>query len=103
MIESEYTATVRDGNRVVFLTACRWKGSDEIRISITPDIMHRPYGSGFVLTGHSMEDIEDRRYLRLYGEDGFFIRLVIEDYIAPVPEEPIEEPIEYIKDKIITG
>ena len=39
----------------------------------------------------------------MYGDDGFFIRMLIADYFGPVPGEDIEEPVEYLKDKIITG
>ncbi len=32
-----------------------------------------------------------------------FIRMLIEDYVEPATEGVFEEPIEYLKDKIITG
>ncbi len=70
---------------------------------IAPEIKHRLFGSGFVLRGYPMEDAGDKRYLRMYGDDGFFIRMLIADYFEPVPGEDIEEPVEYLKDKIITG
>jgi len=34
------------------------------------------------------------RSTRMYGDDGFFIRMLITDYIAPVPGEDFEEPVE---------
>ena len=102
-VESEYNTLVRDGNKDVRLTACRWKGEDVIRIFIAPEIKHRLFGSGFVLRGYSIEDDGDKRYLRMYGDDGFFVRMLIADYIAPVSEEGFEEPVEYLKDKMITG
>ena len=102
-VESEYNTLIRDGNKDVRLTACRWKGEDVIRIFIAPEIKHRLFGSGFVLRGYSIEDDGDKRYLRMYGDDGFFVRMLIADYIAPVSEEGFEEPVEYLKDKMITG
>ncbi len=35
--------------------------------------------TSFVLRGHSVEDCGGAQYLRLYGEGGFFIRLLMAD------------------------
>ncbi len=105
-IESEYTAEVRDGKKIVYLTSCRWRGDDEIRVSIAPDIKYRLYGSGFVLRGHSIEESGGSKYLRLYGDDGFFLRILIEEGDLSRPTEDDDEyfePVEYVGDKITTG
>ena len=106
MTESSYTAEIRDGKKIMHLTSCRWKGEDEIRVSISPDTEYRLYGSGFVLRGHSIEESAGARYLRLYGDDGFFLRIMIDESGSlRVSEDDDEyfEAVEYIGDKIITG
>ena len=86
---SEYTATVRDGDRTTFLLSYRWRDDDAIRMAVASDTKYRPYGSGFVLRGHSVENADDARYLRLYGDEGFFVRPLIEEgEIEPIEEEP---------------
>ncbi len=104
-IESEYTAEVRDGKKIVHLTSCRWRGDDEIRVSIAPDIKYRLYGGGFVLKGHSIEESGNNKHLRLYGDDGFFLRILIEegDLSRPTEDDEYFEPVEYVGDKITTG
>lgn len=105
-IESEYTAEVRDGKKIVYVTSSRWRGEDRIRVSIAPDIKYRLYGSGFVLRGHSIEESGSAKYLRLYGDDGFFLRILIEEGGLRRPEEDDDdyfEVVEYVGDKIITG
>jgi len=104
-IESEYTATVTEENRTTYLTSYTWKDEKEIRITFAADTKHRLYGSGSVLRGHSIEDVDGIRYLRLYGDEGFFIRLQIEEGEVRPAEEDTEytEPVEYLKDKVMTG
>ena len=104
-IASEYTAAVHEQERTTYLVSYRWRDEDDIRIAVAPDIRYRPYGSGFVLRGHSVENADGVRYLRLYGDDGFYIRLLIEEGELDLVEEDqgFTEPVEYLKDKIITG
>ncbi len=35
--------------------------------------------TSFVLKSHAVEDCGDAQYLRLYGEGGFFVRLLMAD------------------------
>ena len=74
-------------------------------MSIAPDIKYKLYGSGFVLRGHSIEEYGGVKYLRLYGDDGFFLRILIEegDLRKPTEDDDYFEPVEYVGDKIITG
>ena len=106
-IASEYTAETHGGKMAVRITSCRWRGDARIRISISPDVKYRLYGSGFVLIGHSIEESGGSRYLRLYGEDGFFFRILIDegDPHRPSGEEEDElfDAVEYVGDKIVTG
>lgn len=78
-IESVYTATVHDGKRSLLLTSKKWRGENNIRISVDEDLKTHPYGTGFLLTYHSFEQANEGLYLRLYGEDGFFMRIRIKD------------------------
>ncbi len=105
-IASEYTAEAHDGKMAVRITSCRWREDTRIRLSISPDIKYRLYGSGFVLIGHSIEESGGSRYLRLYGEDGFFLRILIDEGGPQRPsgeEDELFDAIEYIGDKIVTG
>ena len=78
-IEALYTATIHDGRRSILLTSKKWRGENCIRINVDEDLKTRPYGTGFLLTYHSFEQAEEGLYLRLYGEDGFFMRVRIKD------------------------
>ena len=102
---SEYTAEVHEEKRITYLTSYRWKDEEEIRLTAVSGNVYRPYGSGFVLRDHSIENADGVRYLRLYGDDGMFIRLLIEEgEPEPVKEdEDIDEPVQYLKDKMMTG
>ena len=104
-IESEYRAVVHEEGRVSYLISYKWAGEDDIRMAVASDTKIRPYGSGFVLRDHSIEEIDDVRYLRLYGDEGLFFRLLIDETIPSAEEDDDEftDPIEYISDKIITG
>ncbi len=81
------------------------QGDDEVRLTFAPDVRYMPYGKGFILRDHSIEEADGARYLRLYGDDGLFIRLLIEegDLEPAHSDTEFTEPVEYIKDKIITG
>ena len=104
-IVSEYTAAIHEPERTTYLISYRWRDDDEVRIAIAPDIKYKPYGSGFVLRGSSVENRDGMRYLRLYGDEGFFIRLMIEEGEVDLVDEELgrTEPVEYLKDKMITG
>lgn len=78
-IEALYTATVHDGKRSLLLTSKKWRGENRIRISVDEDLKTRPYGTGFPLNYHSFEQASEGLYLRLYGDEGFFMRIRIKD------------------------
>lgn len=104
-VTSEYTTAVHEEDRTTYLISYIWKDEQDIRITVTSESVYRPYGSGFILRSYSIEKADGNRYLRLYGDDGFFIRLLIEqDEVESIDEdlEP-DEPVQYIKDKILTG
>ena len=106
-IESEYTAEIREDRKVTYLTAYRWEGEDLIRICISPRLEWRSYGSGFALEGYSIEESDGCRYLRLYGDDGFYLKIpikeVVEDVEKPSEEKKDEDPISYVEDKVFSG
>ena len=104
-IASEYTAVVREEGKTTYLISYRWREDDAVRITVSSETKFRPYGSGFVLRSHSIENADGVRYLRLYGDDGFFVRLIIEDSEIEAEEEEPEftEPVQYLKDKMMTG
>ena len=81
------------------------QGGGEVRLTFAPNVRYMPYGKGFILRDHSIEEADGARYLRLYGDDGLLIRLLIEegDLEPAHPGTEFTEPVEYIKDKIITG
>ena len=107
-IESEYTTEVHDGRKVLRLISYRWKGEDEVRFTVLPDLKSRTYGRGFVLRAHSVEERDGISYLRLYGDEGFFLKILLLDS-AEVEQAGSEEhpedvdPIVYVGDKIMTG
>ena len=104
-IASEYTAAIHEPDRTTYLISYRWRDEDDVRMTVAPDIRYKPYGSGFVLRDHSIENVDGVRYLRLYGDDGFFIRILIEegDIELVQEEQDITEPVQYLKDKMLTG
>ena len=107
-IESEYTTAVHDGKKVLNIISYRWRGEDEIRMTIIPNLKSRPYGRGFVLRAHTVEEADGVRYLRLYGDEGFFLRILLkapEEVEESKPEEHPEDvdPIEYVGDKVMSG
>ena len=107
-IESECVTEVHDGNRMALLTSSKWRGEEDIRISIVPNINDRPYGYGFVLRAHSVEELEGSRYLRLYGDDGFYLKLLVRsdsemEQESPEEMNPDQDPVVYVGDKIMTG
>ncbi len=73
--------------------------------SLLAHLRFKPYGSGFVLRDHSIENVDGARFLRLYGDDGFFIRILIEEGEIELVDEDLDvtEPVQYLKDKMMTG
>ena len=102
---SEYRTAVHEDDRVSYLVTYVWDDEEKVRMTIASDTDYKPYGSGFVLVGHSFEDADGARYLRLYGEEGIFIKLLVVE--GEIARESIlkrfTDPIEYIKDKLTTG
>lgn len=102
---SEYRTAVHEDGKVSYIISYVWGGEDEVRMAIAPESDYKPYGTGFVLRGHSIEDADGARYLRLYGDEGFFIRLLVVE--GEFEDDSIikrfTDPIEYIKDKLTTG
>ena len=78
-IEMEHQAIVYDGVRDFIFTSYKWRGEDFIRISVEQKLKAQFFGRGFVLIGSSLEESEGKEYLRIYGDDGVFIRLLISD------------------------
>ena len=76
-IDSIHTAKIYDKKREFLVTSKIWKGEDEIRISIEQDLKSKTFGRSFVLKGHVEETDGENTYLRLYGHDGFFLRILI--------------------------
>ena len=78
-IEMEHQAVIYDGARDFIFTSYKWRGEDFIRISIEQKLKAQFFGRGFVLIGSSLEESDGRDYLRIYGDDGIFIRLLVSD------------------------
>jgi len=102
---SEYRTAVHEDDKVSYLVTYVWDDEEKVRMTMASDTDYKPYGSGFVLVGHSFEDADGARYLRLYGEEGIFIKLLVVE--GEIARESIlkrfTDPIEYIKDKLTTG
>ena len=61
-----------------------------------------------MLRAHSVEELEGSRYLRLYGDDGFYLRILLRsdskmDQESPEEMNPDQDPVVYVGDKIMTG
>lgn len=74
----------------------------------TDDIILPPGSAnvlGAVVDGETSEPQTGARYLRLYGDEGFFIRLLVVEgeFENDGILKRFTDPIEYIKDKITTG
>jgi hypothetical protein len=54
-------------------------GDGTVRISIRKLGVSQYMATSFVLKSHAVEDCGGTQYLRLYGEGGFFIRLLMAD------------------------
>lgn len=107
-ISSEYTTEVYDGRKVTQMVSYTWGKEDTVRISIIPRAKYMPYGSGFALKGYSIEEQDGSRYLRLYGEDGSFFKLLIKDDDIPEQDVPDEQkrdddPINYVEERAFSG
>ncbi len=54
----------------------------------------------------SIEESGGKRYLRLYGDEGFFLRILIDESDAhrePEDDDELFDAVEYVGDKITTG
>ena len=76
-IDSLHVARIYDKKREFLITSKVWKGEDEIRISIEQDLKSKTFGKSFVLKGHVEEVDGENTYLRIYGNEGFFLRIRI--------------------------
>ena len=104
-IKLEYTAEIHEGKRITYLTSYKWENEEAIRIGIAPKMPSRLYGNGFVMSAHSIEESEGERYLRLYGDDGYYLRILIKDADEEEPSEDSEDkdPLVYVEDKVLSG
>ena len=107
-IESEYTTEVHDGKKTLQVISYTRRDEDAVRLTILPNIKSRTYGRGFILRAYSVEELDGSRYLRLYGDEGFFLKILLRDDADTEQTEPEEHPedvdsIVYVGDKIMTG
>ncbi len=58
-------------------------------MTIRQEARFQPTAVSFLLKGYTFEDLDDRRYLRIYGEGGYYVRLLL-----VVSEEKNEDPME---------
>ena len=66
-----------------------WKGEDFIRIGIDQELNTDAYGWSFPLRKHFVEETPDGLYLRLYGDDGFFMKI----RVVEAPDRPPRRPL----------
>ncbi|AMK13657.1 hypothetical protein AUP07_0605 [methanogenic archaeon mixed culture ISO4-G1] len=78
-IEKEHVSIVYDGPREFIFTSTKWRDEDRIRISIRQNLKSQYFGRGFMLVGSSIEECDGKEYLRIYGDGGIFIRLLISE------------------------
>ena len=76
-IDSLHIARIYDKKREFLITSKIWKGEDKIRISIEQDLKSKTFGDSFILKGHVEETDGEDTYLRIYRDDGFFLRILI--------------------------
>lgn len=81
-IRASYQATVYDGPRMFLFTAKEWKDGT-VSVDIDQKLKTPAYGQSFPLRGHAVYRDGASEYLRLYGDEGFFISLLMAD----VPKE----------------
>ena len=74
-----HTSYIPDENKRFELASEIWDGDGIVRMSVRQLGASQYMATSFVLRGHSVEDCGGAQYLRLYGEGGFFIRLLTAD------------------------
>ncbi len=77
-IKSHCRVIIYDEHRQFYFIARRWEDG-AIRINIEQKLKTHSFGNSFILRGHSFKKQGEKEYLRLYGDDGFFINLLILD------------------------
>jgi len=78
-IASRCTTYVYDEKNTFIISSKVWRSTGEIMISIDQDLKTEPFGKGFILRSHAFETTEDGEYLRLYGDDGMYLRILIQE------------------------
>ncbi len=74
-----HSSELTDENRTFDLVSEIWDDDGRIRISVTQRGASQYMATSFVLKGHTIEETEQGRYLRLYGEGGRFMRILVAD------------------------
>ena len=85
---STHTSTAVGGGRRFNIISERWEDEDAIRVTIRQEARFQPTAVSFLLKGYTFEDLDDRRYLRIYGEGGYYVRLLL-----AVSEEKNDDPM----------
>ena len=78
-IESQHKAELYDGNRVFSIYSKKWRGDDTINISIDQRILTNTYGKSFPVRSYVFEETDNGTYLRIYSNDGVFLRILLSD------------------------
>ena len=78
-IECFHEAKLYDGNRIFKITSKKWRDDGTLVIGIDQDILTSSYGSTICLRAHRIEEIDGETYLRIYGDDGYFARMLLRD------------------------
>ncbi len=78
-IASSYVASVFDDKKRFTITSKVWRTTGEMMISVDQDLKTVSYGRGFILRSHAIENAEEGEYIRLYGDEGMYLRILMKD------------------------
>ena len=78
-IEAKYETCLYDGTRKFTITSKKWKGDDTVMINIDQQILTDSYGKSYPIRSYRTEETEEGEYLRIYGDDGFYARILLAD------------------------
>ena len=78
-IEAKFETCLYDDSRKFIITSKKWKGDDTVTINIDQQILTDSYGKSYPIRSYRTEEAEDGEYLRIYGDDGFFMRILLAD------------------------
>ena len=80
-VEKQYTGYITDETHRKWALVCRkWKDEDFVRAVLSPEeYSHGAWGLKFEIMHHHFTLVNDKGFVRIYGNDGFFIELYTEN------------------------